>query len=46
MPVPVTLRVPGVVGAVTSGAVVPVIGALWPDTLPEGSIAWTWKDRV
>lgn len=45
VPVPVTRRLAGVVGAVRSGAVVPVTGSLRPETLPDGSMAWTWNDR-
>ena len=38
---PVMRRFPGAVGGVTSGAVVPVTGALMADTLPAASIACT-----
>ena len=42
IPVPVTFRPVGVVGGVTSGAVVAVTGSLGSDRLPDGSIACTW----
>ena len=41
IPVPVERRLAGVVGAVRSGRVVTVSGALAAEVLPEGSIAWT-----
>jgi hypothetical protein len=46
MPVLVTRRLVGVVGAVVSGAVVAVTGSLSAETLPDGSIACTRYVRV
>ena len=46
MPLLVTRRLVGVVGAVVSGAVVAVTGSLSAETLPDGSIACTRYVRV